>query len=123
MAIFGTQLLKDAKVSQYKSLTMIEKFHFMIYVIFYWGRLWKNDYNMIFLVCMPGFSGINCREQCSYPAYGIRCKGYCDCKEDMCDMSIGCTTPTTGKFQHLHPFLLQTMGIKCSTVLGMLIKW
>lgn len=76
-----------------------------------------------FLVCMPGFSGINCTEQCSYPAYGIRCKGYCDCKEDMCDMSIGCTTPTPGKFQHLHPFLLQTMGIKCSTVLGMLIKW
>lgn len=48
MAIFGTQLLTDAKVSQYKSLTMIEKFNFMIYVMFYWGRLWKNDYNMIF---------------------------------------------------------------------------
>lgn len=56
-----------------------------------------------FLVCMPGFSGINCTEQCSYSAYGIRCKGYCDCKEDMCDMSIGCTTPTPGKFQHSTP--------------------
>lgn len=52
---------------------------------------------------MPGCSGINCTEQCYYPAYGLRCKGYCDCKEDMCDTSIGCRTPTPGKSQQSPP--------------------
>lgn len=46
---------------------------------------------------MPGCSGVNCTERCNYPAYGLRCKGYCDCEEDACDMSIGCRTPLTGK--------------------------
>lgn len=52
----------------------------------------------IFLVCMPGYSGINCTQQCYYPAYGLRCKGYCGCKEDLCDKSIGCGPLSTGTF-------------------------
>lgn len=51
----------------------------------------------IFLVCMPGYSGINWTQQCYYPAYGLRCKGYCGCKEDLCDKSLGC-----GHHQQVH---------------------
>nr|XP_022290204.1 cell death abnormality protein 1-like [Crassostrea virginica] len=46
--------------------------------------------------CMPGYFGENCSQQCPYPSYGIRCQGgFCDCDEDLCDVSTGCKIRTT----------------------------
>uniref|UniRef100_A0A8W8JLB4 Uncharacterized protein n=1 Tax=Magallana gigas TaxID=29159 RepID=A0A8W8JLB4_MAGGI len=45
--------------------------------------------------CMPGYSGINCTVVCPYPTYGHNCQGLCDCDEDICDVSTGCTQITT----------------------------
>lgn len=45
---------------------------------------------------MPGYSGLNCTTKCPYPLYGYRCQGHCDCSNDMCDVSTGCRTHTTG---------------------------
>ena len=46
---------------------------------------------------MPGYFGENCTQQCPYPSYGIRCQGgFCDCDEDLCDVSTGCKIQTTG---------------------------
>lgn len=44
---------------------------------------------------MPGYTGINCTDACLYPTYGHNCQGNCDCKEDICDLSTGCTQITT----------------------------
>ena len=52
---------------------------------------------------MPGYFGENCSQQCPYPSYGIRCQGgFCDCDEDLCDVSTGCKIRTTGTI--LHPY-------------------
>lgn len=47
---------------------------------------------------MPGYSGINCTAACPYPTFGHNCQGLCDCDEDICNVSTGCTqiTITTG---------------------------
>lgn len=54
------------------------------------------------LVCMPGYTGLNCTDICPYPTYGHRCQGYCDCSNTTCDVSTGCRTFTTG--QQYFPF-------------------
>lgn len=46
--------------------------------------------------CMPGYVGINCTIRCTYPLYGHRCQGVCDCDEGMCDVSTGCEPISTG---------------------------
>lgn len=46
---------------------------------------------------MPGYIGINCTTSCPPPTYGHACQSFCDCKEDMCDVSTGCTQNTTGR--------------------------
>lgn len=48
-------------------------------------------------VCTPGYIGINCTLSCKYPFYGHGCQGFCDCDEDLCDVSTGCEPLTTGK--------------------------
>lgn len=50
-------------------------------------------YKMFFFSeCMPGYTGtgLNCTTKCPYPIYGVRCQGYCDCSNEMCDVSTGC---------------------------------
>lgn len=47
-------------------------------------------YKMFFSECMPGFTGLNCTTKCPYPTYGVRCQGYCDCSNAMCDVFTGC---------------------------------
>lgn len=49
-------------------------------------------YKMFFSECMPGYTGtgLNCTTKCPYPTYGDRCQGYCDCSNEMCDVSTGC---------------------------------
>ena len=44
----------------------------------------------------PGYTGPKCTLQCPYPTYGDKCQGYCDCDNDTCDISTGCTILTTG---------------------------
>lgn len=51
--------------------------------------------------CMLGYDGINCTERCPYPSHGKGCQGFCDCDEDMCDVSTGCKPNTTGKCMNL----------------------
>lgn len=46
---------------------------------------------------MPGYIGINCSTACPFPTYGHNCQGFCDCYEDICDLSTGCTQITAGK--------------------------
>ena len=50
------------------------------------------------LECSPGYSGPNCTIQCPYPFYGEECQGICDCDNDTCDISTGCTLLTTGTY-------------------------
>lgn len=45
---------------------------------------------------LPGYIGENCRGKCTYPYYGVDCQGECDCDEDSCDFSTGCTNMTKG---------------------------
>lgn len=45
---------------------------------------------------MPGYSGVNCTADCPYPTYGDNCQDLCDCDEDICNVSTGCTQITTG---------------------------
>ncbi|XP_062600201.1 multiple epidermal growth factor-like domains protein 10 [Saccostrea cucullata] len=40
--------------------------------------------------CLPGYTGVNCNQTCPYPLYGVGCQTKCDCKENLCDASIGC---------------------------------
>lgn len=58
----------------------------------------QTNYIYVDLVCMPGYSGINCTDICPYPSYGERCQKYCECSNDTCDASTGCGTFTTGIF-------------------------
>ncbi|XP_062581430.1 multiple epidermal growth factor-like domains protein 10 [Saccostrea cucullata] len=41
--------------------------------------------------CSPGFSGINCSQQCRYPNFGSHCQGLCNCEERLCNVSFGCS--------------------------------
>ncbi|XP_062600199.1 uncharacterized protein LOC134261819 [Saccostrea cucullata] len=45
--------------------------------------------------CLPGYSGFNCSHPCPYPHYGDECQGKCDCDNDTCDFSTGCTVDTS----------------------------
>ncbi|XP_062579913.1 multiple epidermal growth factor-like domains protein 11 [Saccostrea cucullata] len=56
--------------------------------------LW-NDTKGTCKDCNPGFSGINCSQQCSYPNYGLKCQSFCNCPESVCDSLHGCSFNTT----------------------------
>lgn len=45
---------------------------------------------------MQGFTGDNCSSRCPYPTYGRDCQELCNCSKDMCDVSTGCQSFTTG---------------------------
>lgn len=47
---------------------------------------------------MQGFSGDNCTSRCPYPTYGRVCQELCNCSKDMCDVSTGCQSFTTGDY-------------------------
>lgn len=51
---------------------------------------------LLFLACMQGFTGDNCSSRCPYPTYGRDCQELCNCSKDMCDVSTGCQSFTTG---------------------------
>lgn len=51
---------------------------------------------ILYIECMPGYTGPNCETRCPYPTYGNRCQGYCNCSTDMCAESTGCRSLTTG---------------------------
>lgn len=62
-----------------------------------WFSYFKKP--IVFLVqieCISGNIGKNCRGKCAYPYYGEECQGQCDCDEDSCDFSTGCTNMTKG---------------------------
>uniref|UniRef100_A0A8W8KL13 Uncharacterized protein n=1 Tax=Magallana gigas TaxID=29159 RepID=A0A8W8KL13_MAGGI len=44
--------------------------------------------------CPPGYinptSDINCSLPCSYPSYGARCEGRCNCSKEDCHHVFGC---------------------------------
>lgn len=44
---------------------------------------------------MPGYIGLNCSNKCPYPYYGEKCKQWCNCSNDTCDVSTGCRDLTT----------------------------
>lgn len=46
--------------------------------------------------CIPGYVGENCLGKCTYPYYGMDCQNQCDCDENRCDFSTGCTNFTKG---------------------------
>ena len=50
------------------------------------------------LECSRGYHGPNCTIQCPYPTYGDGCQGICDCDNDTCDFTTGCTLLTTGTY-------------------------
>lgn len=45
---------------------------------------------------MPGYSGVNCTSLCPYPQYGVDCQQECNCSKEMCNVSTGCNSPSTG---------------------------
>lgn len=46
---------------------------------------------------MPGYTRENCSSPCPYPQYGVDCQITCNCSRDLCDISTGCISLTTGK--------------------------
>lgn len=44
----------------------------------------------LFLACLDGFIGEECKTPCPYPTYGKNCDFSCDCKEEYCNVSMGC---------------------------------
>uniref|UniRef100_A0A8W8JIE3 Uncharacterized protein n=1 Tax=Magallana gigas TaxID=29159 RepID=A0A8W8JIE3_MAGGI len=58
--------------------------------------------------CIPGYSGINCTVACPYPTHGHNCQGFCDCEEDICDLSTGCTQITTDKISSVKKTIIET---------------
>lgn len=46
---------------------------------------------------MPGYTRENCTSPCPYPYYGEKCQRTCNCSRDVCDVSTGCISLTTGK--------------------------
>lgn len=58
---------------------------------------WFIYFNFVYQECMPGYTGLDCTTTCPYPTYGDGCQGYCDCNNDMCDVSTGCRSLTTSK--------------------------
>ena len=60
---------------------------------------------LILLECMPGYGGPNCTIPCPYPLYGEGCQGFCDCSNDSCDVSTGCTALTTGSLLYSYNIL------------------
>lgn len=80
-------------------------------LIFNKGLMWHNRqlfakngnfinfkfYLVLFLLeCIAGYIGLNCTTTCPYPSYGKRCQGYCNCSNETCDVSTGCTIFITG---------------------------
>lgn len=53
-------------------------------------NLFGSEICYLITECIPGYTGLNCTSICPYPTYGDRCQGYCDCTNDMCDVSMGC---------------------------------
>lgn len=46
---------------------------------------------------MPGYTGVNCSAPCPYRYYGLDCQRACHCNSDLCDVSTGCNSLTTGE--------------------------
>lgn len=51
--------------------------------------------------CYPGWSGLNCTEQCSDNSYGIKCESTCNCKNKAkCHPTNGYCTCQPGYYGH-----------------------
>lgn len=64
------------------------------------GSILSKPFFSVLRNCDPGYFGKNCRAKCAYPYYGEECQGQCDCDEDSCNVSIGCTNATKGIVSH-----------------------
>ncbi|XP_052677389.1 multiple epidermal growth factor-like domains protein 10 [Crassostrea angulata] len=45
--------------------------------------------------CKPGFYRINCNKTCPYPLFGYGCQQMCNCSNEVCDFTIGCSKDET----------------------------
>ncbi|XP_034337168.2 uncharacterized protein [Magallana gigas] len=65
--------------------------------------------------CSPGYSNptndINCSLPCSYPSYGARCEGRCNCSKEGCHHVYGCpVTSTSSQTRKLTSLILSKLS-------------
>lgn len=58
------------------------------------------DFNIVYLACENGFTGINCVTKCPYPSYGRDCQSLCDCIATFCDYANGCIQASGSKIPY-----------------------
>lgn len=60
----------------------------------------SSEFNIIYLACDAGFTGINCDSKCRYPLFGNDCQSLCDCNTTFCDHVNGCMESSESKVPH-----------------------
>lgn len=58
------------------------------------------EFNIVYLACDTGFTGINCDAKCQYPSFGNDCQSLCDCSATYCDHVIGCKVASESKIPY-----------------------
>lgn len=62
-----------------------------------------------YLECDAGKFGPRCEKVCPYPYYGNLCVLKCDCNENLCNTSNGCSGKRINKY-YIADFLLKRFG-------------